>query len=112
MREMAPVYVEVLQALTPHLHWMPPAQGCSLWRVAKRTDMWLNRVLDTAEDCRVIHALPRFSEALGEMPPDTWRSRLHVSTSPLPRAVGEVDDAGVGWARKPDLAFFKSRGRW
>ena len=25
--------------------------------------------------------------------PDTWRFRLHVSTSQVPRAVGEVNDA-------------------
>ena len=95
LREMAPLYVEILQAPTPHLRGIAAAQGCSLWLVAKRTDMWLNRVLDTAENCRVIHALPRFLEALGEMPPDTWRACLHGSTSPVPRAAGEVDDAGV-----------------
>ena len=95
MREMAPLYVEVLQALTPHLHWIAAAQRCSLWRVAKRSDMWLNRAFDTAENYRVINTLPRFLEALGEMPPNTWRLCLHVSTSPVPRAVGEVDDASL-----------------
>ena len=41
----------------------------------------------------MLHALPKFLEALGEMSPNTWRSCLHVSTSPVVREVGEVDDA-------------------
>ena len=40
-----------------------------------------------------MHALPKFLEALRELSPDTWRSCLHVSTSPFPSAVGGVDDA-------------------
>ena len=55
--------------------------------------MWLNRVSNTVEDYRLLHALPKFLEALREMSPVAWRSCLHVSTSPVPRALGEVDDA-------------------
>ena len=63
---------------------------------------WLNRVLDTAEDYRLLHALPKFLEALREMSPDTWRSCLHVSNFPVPRAVWDVDDAILDWAdRRP-----------
>ena len=93
MRKMAPLYLEFMQALAPHFHWIAAAQRCSLWLVAKHADLWLNRVFDTAEDYRLLHALPKFLEALGEMSLDTWRSCLHVSTSPVPRVVGEVYDA-------------------
>ena len=90
---MAPLYLEFMQALTPHFHWIAAAQRCNLWLVAKRTDMWLNHVSDTAEDYRLLHGLPKFLVVLGEMSSDTWRSYLHISTSPVPRALGEVDDA-------------------
>ena len=43
------------------------------------------------QDYRLQHALPKFLEALSELSPDTWHSCLHVSTSPIPRAVGDVD---------------------
>ena len=90
---MAPLYLEFMHTLTPHFHWIAAAQSCSLRLVAKRIGLWLNRVFDTAEDYRVLHALPKVLEALREMFPYTWRSYLHVSTSPVPRAVGDVDDA-------------------
>ena len=93
MQAAAPLYLESMQTLTPHLHWIAINLKCSLWLVAECTDLWLNRVFDTSEDYRLLHALPKFLEALQGMSPDTWLSRLHVSTSPVPRAVGEVEDA-------------------
>ena len=88
VHKMAPLYLEFMQAFTPHFHWIAASLRCSVWLVAKRTSLWLNHVSDTAEDYRLQHALPRFLEALRELSPDTWRSCLHVSTSPIPRAVG------------------------
>ena len=46
-----------MQALTPHFYSIAAAQRCSMWVVAKRIDLWLNRVADTAEDYRLLHAL-------------------------------------------------------
>ena len=63
-----------------------------MWLVAERTGLCLNRIFDTVEEYRLLHALPTFPEAPREVSPDTWRSCLHVSTSPIPRAVGDVDD--------------------
>ena len=93
VQEMAPLYLEFMETPTPHFRWIAAAQTCSLWLVAQRTGVWRNRVFDMAEDYCLQHALPKFLEALRGMSPDIWRSCLHVSTSPVPRAVGEVDDA-------------------
>ena len=92
VHKVAPLYLESIQTFTPHFHWIAAAQRCNLWLVAKRIGLWLNRVFDAAEDYRLQHAPPKFLEALREMSPDTWRSCLHVSTPPVPRAVGVVDD--------------------
>ena len=93
MRSLAPLYLEFMRTLTPQIHWIAASLRCSLWLVAKRTSLWLNRIFDTAEDYRLLHALPQFLEALRGLSPDRWRSCLHVSTSPAPRAVGDVDKA-------------------
>ena len=90
---MAPLYLEFMQSLTPHFHWITAAQRCGLWLVAKRTDLWLNHIFDAVEYYRLLHAVPKFLEALREMSPDTWRSYLHLCTSPYLRAAGDVDDA-------------------
>ena len=50
VREIAPLYLEFIQALTPHCDRIVVAQWCSLWLVAKRTDLWLNRAFDAAEE--------------------------------------------------------------
>ena len=61
--------------------------------VAKRVDLWLNRVFDTAEDFRLRGALPALLSALRELHPDSWEACLHVNTSPIPRFMGGVEDA-------------------
>ena len=71
----------------------PGPRGFFAFGRARVTGLWLNQVFDTAEDCRLLHALPKVLEALRGLSPDTWCSCLHVSTSPVPRAVGDVDDA-------------------
>ena len=43
---------------------------------------------------RLLHALHKFLEALRGLSPDVWHSCFHLSTSPIPRAVGGVDDIG------------------
>ena len=61
---MAPLCVEFMQALPPHFYWNAASLRCSMLPVAERTGLWLNRVFDTAEDYRLLHALPTFLEAL------------------------------------------------
>ena len=90
---MPPLYLEFMQALTPHFQWIAASLRCSLWLVAKHIGVWLDRIFDTAEDYRLLHALPKFLQALRDLSRDTWRSCLHVSTSPIPRATRDVDDA-------------------
>ena len=101
-----------MQTLSPHFHWIATTQRCSLWLVAKRTGLWRNRVFDTAKDYRLLHALPKFLEARREMSPDTWRSCLHVSTSSIPRAVGDVDDAILDKGLGPIGDFPLSQDLW
>ena len=96
---MAHLYLEFMRPLNPHFHSIA-AKG-SLWLMAKRIGLWLNSVFDTAQDYRLPHALPNFLEALREMSPDTWRSCLHVSTSSVPRAVGDVNDAILDKGLRP-----------
>ena len=57
MQTLAPLDLELMQALTPHFDWIAAILRCSLWPAAKRTGLWLNRVFDTAEDYRLLHAL-------------------------------------------------------
>ena len=71
---------------------------------AKRTGLCLYRVFATADDYRLLHALPKFLEALRALSSDTWCSCLHLSTSLVPRAVWDVDDAipDKGWGPTGD----------
>ena len=82
-----------MQALTPHFHWIAERERCGLWMVAKRVDLWLNRVFDTAEDFRLRGALPALLSALRALHPDAWEACLHINTSPIPRFMGGVEDA-------------------
>ena len=61
--------------------------------MAKRIGLWLNRVFDTADDYGLLHALPKFPEVLCEMSPVIWQLYVRVSTSPIPQADWDVDDA-------------------
>ena len=88
VREQPPLFLEFMQALTPHFHWIAEREGCSLWMVVKRVDLWLNRVFDTAEDFRLRGALPALLGALRKLPPESWEACLHVNTSPVPRVLG------------------------
>ena len=90
VREQPPLFLEFMQALTPHFHWIAEREGCSLWMVVKRVDLWLNRVFDTAEDFRLRGALPALLGALRKLQPESWEACLHVNTSPVPRVVGGV----------------------
>ena len=85
-------YLEFMRALTPHFHWIAANLRCSLWLVVKHTDLWLNRVFDTAEDFRLAQAMPTLLRAMQGMTPETWESCLHITTSPIPRVVGDVGD--------------------
>ena len=93
MREQPPLFLEFMQALTPHFHWIAEREGCSLWMVVKRVDLWPNRVFDTAEDFRLRGALPALLGALRKLQPESWEACLHVNTSPVPRVVRGVEDA-------------------
>ena len=95
MRAQYPLHhgLEFMQALTPHFHWIAERERCGLWMVAKRVDLWLNRVFDTAEDFRLRGALPALLRALRALHPDAWEACLHVNTSPIPRFMGGVEDA-------------------
>ena len=93
MQEQPPLFLEFMQALTPHFHWIAERERCGLWMVAKRVDLWLNRVFDTAEDFRLRGALPALLSALRALHPDSWEACLHVNTSPIPRFMGGVEDA-------------------
>ena len=93
VREQPPLFLEFMQALTPHFHWIAERERCGLWMVAKRVDLWLNRVFDTTEDFRLRGALPALLRALRTLHPDSWEARLHVNTSPIPRFMGGVEDA-------------------
>ena len=93
MRSLAPLYLELMQTLTPHFQWIGASLRCSLWLVAKRTGLSLKRVFETAVDYCAQHALPDFLEGVKGLFLDMWCSCLHVSTSPVPWAVGDVDDA-------------------
>ena len=93
MREQPPLFLEFMQTLTPHFHWIAERERCGLWMVAKRVDLWLNRVFDTAEDFRLRGALPALLSALRAFHPDSWEACLHVNTSPIPRFMGGVEDA-------------------
>ena len=88
VREQPPLFLEFMQALTPHFHWIAERERCGLWMVAKRVDLWLNRVFDTAEDFRLRGALPALLRALRTLHPDSWEACLHVNTSPIPRFMG------------------------
>ena len=88
VREQPPLFLEFMQALTPHFHWIAEQERCGLWMVAKRVDLWLNRVFDTAEDFRLRGALPALLRALRTLHPDSWEACLHVNTSPIPRFMG------------------------
>ena len=57
--------------------------------MAKSTGLWLNRVLHTVEDYRLLHALPKFLEARRGLSPDTWRACLHVSNFPINPFLGQ-----------------------
>ena len=93
VQEQAPLFLEFMQALTPHFHWIAERERCGLWMVAKRVDLWLNRVFDTAEDFRLRKALPALLSALRALHPDSWEACLHVNTSPILRFMGGVEDA-------------------
>ena len=93
MQEQPPLFLEFMQALTPHFHWIAKRERCGLWMVAKRVDLWLNRVFDTAEDFRLQGALPALLGALRKLHPDAWEACLHINTSPIPRFMGGVEDA-------------------
>ena len=93
VREQPPLFLEFMRALTPHFHWIAERERCGLWMVAKRVDLWLNRVFDTAEDFRLRGALPALLRALRTLHPDSWEACLHVNTSPIPRFMGGVEDA-------------------
>ena len=80
-----------MPALTPHFHLIAEREGCGLWMVVKRVDLWLNRVFDTADDFRLRRALPALLKALCTLQPDSWVACLYINTSPIPRLVG------VGW---------------
>ena len=95
VREQPPLFHEFMQALTPHFHWIAEREGCSLWMVLKRVDLWLNRVFDTAEDFRFRGALRALLGALRKPQPESWEACLHVNTSPVPGVVGGVEDAIV-----------------
>ena len=88
VQEQPPLFLEFMQALTPHFHWIAERERCGLWMVAKRVDLWLNRVFDTAEDFRLQGALPALLSALRTLHPDAWEACLHVNTSPIPRFMG------------------------
>ena len=87
MQEQPPLFLEFMQALTPHFHWIAERERCGLWMVAKRVDLWLNRVFDTAEDFRLQGALPALLGALRKLHPDAWEACLHINTSPIPRFI-------------------------
>ena len=93
MREQPPLFLEFMQALTPHFHWIAERERCGLWMVAKRVYLWLNRVFDIAEDFRLRGALPALLGALRTLHPDSWEACLHVTTPPIPRFMGGVEDA-------------------
>ena len=88
VQEQPPLFLEFMQALTPHFHWIAERERCGLWMVAKRVDLWLNRVFDTAEDFRLQGALPALLGALRKLHPDAWEACLHINTSPIPRFMG------------------------
>ena len=91
--DQPPLFLEFMQALTPHFHWIADREGCSLWMVVKRVDLWLDRVFDTTEDFRLKGALPALLASLHNLQPELWEACLHISTSPIPRMVGGVEDA-------------------
>ena len=93
VHEQPPLFLEFMQALTPHFHWIAEREHCGLWTVAKRVDLWLNRVFDTAEDFRLRGALPALLSALRALHPDAWEACLHINTSPIPRFMGGFEDA-------------------
>ena len=93
VQEQPPLFLEFMQALTPHFYWIAEREHCGLWMVAKRVDLWLNRVFDTAEDFRLQGALPALLVALRKLHPDAWEACLHINTSPIPRFMGGVEDA-------------------
>ena len=93
VQEQPPLFLEFMQTLTPHFHWIAERERCGLWMVAKRVDLWLNRVFDTAEDFRLQGALPALLGALRKLHPDAWEACLHINTSPIPRFMGGVEDA-------------------
>ena len=64
VRGQPPLFLEFMQALTPHFHSIAEREGCSLWMVVKRVHLWLNRVFDTAEDFRLRGTLPALLGAL------------------------------------------------
>ena len=101
VQEEPPLFLEFMQALTPHLHWIAEREGCSLWMVVKRVDLWLNRVFDTAEDFRLRGALPALSGALRKLQPESWEACLHINTSPVPRVVGGLKDAILDKGLRP-----------
>ena len=93
VREQPPLFLEFMQALTPHFHWVAEREGCSLWMVVKRVDLWLNWVFDTAEDFGLRGALPALLGALRKLQPGSWEACLRVNTSLVPRVVEGVEDA-------------------
>ena len=93
MQEQLPLFLEFMQALSPHFHWIAERERCGLWMVAKRLGLWLNRVFDTAEDFGLRWALPALLSALRTLHPDALEACLHVNTSPIPRFMGVVEDA-------------------
>ena len=99
VQEQPPLFLEFMQTITPHFHWIAERERCGLWMVAKRVDLWLNRVFDTAEDFRLQGALPALLGALRKLHPDAWEACLHINTSPIPRFMGGVEDAILdrGW---------------
>ena len=48
--------------------------------------MALDRIFDTAKDCRLGLTVPALLEALHTLTPESWESCLHTSTPPVLRA--------------------------
>ena len=56
--------------------------------------------------------MPTFLRALQGMNPETWESCLHITTSLIPRMVGDVGDDILDWGLGPINSFPLPQDLW
>ena len=85
-----PLFLEFLTVCTTHLGLPQVELRCTPRVLVKRLTLFVYRVFDTAEDCRVPTAASMLVKAVQDVKHEDWRGLLHVTTFCTPRA-GKVN---------------------